>query len=306
MISDDLAAHAAAADSAALAAAAGSAEEALACQRDALAVLAEGWRSETGSAATLLLQQRCAEATDIVAALNRAAEELRLLRQDWTDLSWSSQEGGGTDGGETPSGPDRAPVSGAFGEVTAPSAEPPTAVSGQPVPAGPWPQQAWPGPMDAGPWAASPPAAAVPSPNWQPGVSAPAGVGAALVGLVAQIAQMLGSYADSPVISDAETSADEPVVAVEPSSPQRNPPEGVDQSAGASSLPDEVVPKSAVPQPLPAAQNPSSDLLAAERPAEPGIQPVPAPPPPVDAPAPSPPAETPCEIAADELANVGE
>ena len=45
--------RAAAADSAATAGAAASAEEAaLACHRDALAALAAGWRSETGSAVT--------------------------------------------------------------------------------------------------------------------------------------------------------------------------------------------------------------------------------------------------------------
>ena len=328
MSSDELVAHAAAADSAALAAAAGSAEEALACQRDALAVLADGWRSETGSAATALLQQRCAEATDIVAALHRAAEELRLLGQDWTDLTRGPQETVRTDGappgdhlmGETPNRPD--------------SAAPPAGVCGEPASAGPWPvqgwsAQAWPEPMGAGPWAKAPTTAAAPVPTWPSGGSGPAGVGGALLGLVAQIAQSLGSYADSPVNPDAETSADNPDAA-DSFSPQRNLP-AVDEVADSSRPPGDGVPNSAVPQSLPTARNPSAELLAAERPPDPGASPAPAPQPPVDTPAPAPPidpvsaatapaeaapaeavplpagdARAPCEIAADDLAKVGE
>lgn len=318
--SDELVAHAAAADSAALAAAAGSAEEALACQRDALAVLADGWRSETGSAATALLQQRCAEATDIVAALHRAAEELRLLGQDWTDLTRGPQETVRTDGappgdhlmGETPNRPD--------------SAAPPAGVCGEPASAGPWPvqgwsAQAWPEPMGAGPWAKAPTTAAAPVPTWPSGGSGPAGVGGALLGLVAQIAQSLGSYADSPVNPDAETSADNPDAA-DSSLPQRNP------AAVDSGPPGEGVPNRAVPQSLPTMQDPLPELLAAERPPDPGASPAPPPQPPVDTPAlatappidpvaaepapaeavplPAGDARAPCEIAADGLAKVGE
>ena len=83
MITDPLLADIAAKDSAALSAAADTAEQALACHRDALAALAEGWRSETGSSATDFLHRQCAEATDIVAALRRAATELTLVNDGW-------------------------------------------------------------------------------------------------------------------------------------------------------------------------------------------------------------------------------
>jgi acetylglutamate kinase len=67
------------ADGAALAAAGSLAAEALALHRDALALLDEGWRSQSGSTATDLLRQQCGEGAELVAALRDAAAECRAL-----------------------------------------------------------------------------------------------------------------------------------------------------------------------------------------------------------------------------------
>ncbi len=320
MITDPVLAGAAAADSAALAAAAASAEEALACHRDALAALAAGWRSETGFAATDSLQRQCEDATDVVAELHRIAAELASWRADWTE---SSNAGASPDAEQIAQRPPADVIAQPGTPVTGWAAAAPTAAP-DPVPApvsDPWAAQ-----PSAAPWA--PPVAAVApavppaSPAWQPGGSMPAlpDLGGALVGLVAQIAQTLGSYSDNPAAPDglpAEKASDpgnarpahhKPAAAKRPEAP----------GSAASAVPKKAAaqPLSVNPPPIP----PPPWLLAAERPpdpipAAPQATATPAPEPP-SAPAPPPAAvapptsstdaRTPCEIAADELPKVGE
>lgn len=74
------------ADSAALAKAGLMADEALALHREALAIVTENWRSESGSAATTLLRRHCAEGSEVVSALYLAAEELSSLREQLGQL----------------------------------------------------------------------------------------------------------------------------------------------------------------------------------------------------------------------------
>ena len=331
MITEAMLAEAAAADSAALAAAAGSAEEALACHRDAVAALAAGWRSETGLAATDLLQQKCAEATDIVAELRRAAAELRSLHDGFADLSGGTTQAPLADDGRaaeqsivaTSSRPVGAPAPGQIREDPMPQPDPPAAVPGQALSPAPWAAQA-----PTGPWTPAPPGTPEAAPSWQPGGSIPPlpDVGGALVGLIAQIAQTLGSYADTGGLPPSEHHREEASSAATaaPRPPHRNPPP-VTASAGPVSLPDSAIPKSAAPQNAvlqpnsPVLSQTPPELLPAERPPDPGGPPPPPPvtaaepepPPPTPAPVdpgPAPAAEskTPCEIAADELPKVGE
>lgn len=328
MITDAELECAAAADSAALVAAARSAEEALACHRAALAALTEGWRSETGSAATNLAQEQCAEATDIVAALHRAAAELTVLRDGWAEDLTGEVGPAGVQDGRPPGQP---LVETSSRELGDPVPAPP-----EPLPVGDFSTGTWAGEPTAGTWAGPWAAAPTPAPPpWPSGGSAPAfpDLGRALVGLVAQIAQTLGSYSDIPGTSSAEGGADKPSAdaAPEPPPPHRGQPPlqpGDGPHPGSPDgphpgSPDGTVPDIAVPESVPPAQIPrqAPELLAAERPNDPGppLNPVP---PPVSAaaPEPSPPSavpagpapaptadtKTPCEIAADELAMVGE
>ena len=326
MIPDALLAQAAAADSAALAAAAGAAEEALACHRDALAALAAGWHSETGSEAAESLQRKCAEATDIVAELHRAAAALSSLHDGLVDLAEGGTEAARAEDvrfaehltAETSSRAAGIPMTGPIGDSPASPPEAATAVPAASLASVPWATQA-----GGGSWAAPPSTAPSATPAWQPGGSVPAlpDLGGALVGLVAQIAQTLGPYAGNAETRPAEVPAEKPPLAkADPRRLHRKAPP-VTPSAVPAGLPDSAVPKSAAPQPQPATPTPSAptpELLAAERQPEPGQPPEPPPvpvgapvpqvPPVPDAPPPAPAegARTPCEIAADELPKVGE
>lgn len=295
-------AEAAAADSAALAAAADSAEEALACHRDALASLAVGWHSETGCAATDILQRHCAAATDIVAQLHRASTDLMSLRDDWVSRS-------GDEPLEVQPGiPQPGPPAHDSAEGVEPTPPPANAIA---------PPATVP---TALPWSMPPAPQAAPP---QPGGSVPLpDLGGALVGLVAQIAQTLGSYADPPEPAPAAAPAEKPPPAGTPA-PRKPAPVNTPTVPSGQAL--DAVPKGAVPQAQPLAQTPSvmaspppqPELLAAERPPDPeplseaavaAPAPAAAPEPP---PAPEPPEplvepKTPCEIAADELPKVGE
>ena len=141
-MTDPVLADIAAMDSAALAAAADAAEEALACHRDALAALAEGWRSETGSSATDLLHRQCAEATDIVAALRRAARTLAMLSDGCAGpaagkaaaavrdegVRTDEHPSAGSPAVEASSGPAGAPASGHAGAAPALPPDPPAVI----------------------------------------------------------------------------------------------------------------------------------------------------------------------------------
>ena len=110
------------AERAAVAAAAVMAEDALSLQREALAVLAEGWDGQSGSAAADLMSRQCADGADVVAALQEVAGELALLRDSLAD----------------PGAP-AAQAAGAYGQVPdnagVPAATGPWASTGMPLPA---------------------------------------------------------------------------------------------------------------------------------------------------------------------------
>jgi hypothetical protein len=329
-----------AADSAALDLAAAIAEEALACHREALVLLAEGWRSETGSAITDYMDGQCAHATDIVDALRQAGGRSAYLPDTWADT------GGGPslDPLAGPSDPLPLPpdlAAGSADPIASPSAAP------GPVP-GPVPSS-WAAPTAAqAPWTASFPAS---SPAGLPTSPAFADLGGTLVGLVAEIAQALGSYVDpaTGLHADEDVTPEDSVSQAEDSSPLGRDTAGHPPTTAAVD-PDGPAPprpqSPAQPLPTPPLPSPPQELLAAERPPDPPATPVPAPVAPVAAPLEAlvpgtgpppdgqhpetpPPAaaglgntplatdpgpasaaadasKTPCEIAADELPKAGE
>lgn len=290
----------AASDSVALAAAASAAEEALGCHREALILIAEGWDSETGSAVGDLVQRQCAHGTDVVAALRRAAGGLAVE----TDLPARPADDDAR----------RSPPTTVDAPVDTPPAPPPPAPVTAPAPGAP--ATPWPAPL-AGPLQ-SPSA-----PLGAAGLPALADLGGALVGLIAQIAQTLGSYAEDPppAPGDPMPAADQPTgpdpagttaAADQPTDPEpADPPDPPPATAPAAVAP--------LPPPPPAPPAPPPDLLAAERPPDPAApapaapaapDPAPAAPPaepaqPAAVPAPAPDPRTACEIAADELPMVG-
>ncbi len=261
------------ADCAALDAAAAAAEDALCLQREALAVLVEAWGGESGSAAADLIRRQCSEGADVVADLQRVSGDVALRRDQLADGSY----------------PGMFDVSAARGEAAVMPA----------VPAVPPVQPA-------------PPAA--------PGAWAPAGmplaagpdIGGALAGLVAQIAELVGSGVDLPAEEPIEglvgESDREPVeVAGEPGAPgavaqpqpvvspvQPPPPVAVPTIPPAVVPQQESLPDTAPPDTAPATPLEPEPLLAAEVPApvQAAADPVPDP-------------KAPCEIAADELPEVG-
>ncbi len=248
-----------AADHAGLSAAGAAAEDALCLQQQALAILAEGWGGESGSAAVDLVQQECAQGVEIVAELQRVAGEVALLRDRLADES--------------------APAA-----FDIPVAQPPM----PPVP--PAPAQ-----TAAAPQAWAP--AAMPLPD----------IGGALLGLVAQIADSLGP--DLPVDTLIDVPADVPVdVPVESAPDSADPPQPEDDpppvpvpvTASDPAPPAADPPLAAPPPPVNAEATADPDaLLAAE-------SPPPGEAPPVNAAAdPDSDPATPCEIAADELPQVG-
>ena len=260
------------ADAAALAAASALAEEALALQREAIAVLTEGWSSESGSAAVDLLRQQGGDGADLVAALHCAAAEFRSLR-------------------------DALEVGGSVPDVAQTTAR----INDRPQPNFPAlaPPPGFPGPTA---WPGSGPSAALPD------------FGGVIAGLVAAAADALSpdGVAGPPPADPVET---------DPGTPPPRPPavpevraQQIPEIPAAPSLPPEIndpVPRSEPqpqaepepqrqPQPEPAPA-PEVPLLAAERPPEPPAAPLPTPAPPPESVQP----RTPCEIAADELPQVG-
>jgi hypothetical protein len=180
------------------------AEEALACHREALVLLAEGWQSETGSAITAFLDLQCAHAADIVDVLRGASRGIDPLPGTWADTA------GDPSSGPMPGAADPLPwlpgvgSDGADPITPAPAPMPLPMPTAAPAPA-PVPGQfpsPWTAPVAAdAPWTASAPAglAAPPSPPAFPDL------GGALVGLVAEIAQALGSYVDATPAPQAGT-----------------------------------------------------------------------------------------------------
>jgi hypothetical protein len=254
-----------------LAAAGSLAEEALALHREALAIVEQGWHSQSGSAATDALRCQCGEAAELVTALHDATGDFRVLRD-------TAQYG-----------------------VDASTAEPYNRLGDRP------PAQF----ETAEPFifaGAPPPAPApppVPPPAWTTGTAGPSlpDLGGALVGLVAQIADAVSLISadegaglettlptDPPSESTTEPPTESPAAPPEPESPALPPVGPPVQFVGPSAPPDST---------------------AAERPPDPPPEPQPASPPapevptaPLPEPLPEDP-KTPCEIAADALPQVG-
>lgn len=224
----------------AMTAAAAMAEDALSLQREALAVLAEGWDGQSGSAAADLLSRQCADGADMVAAMQEVAGELALLRDSLADPGDTAAARAARAYGESPFG------------------------SG--VPTAPW------GPTGI-------PLPALPD------------FGGALAGLVGQITEAIGT---------AELAGEIPaeIPAGPPEPPE--PPEAVREAV--ETVPDPGVTHSGpVEPPAPVPVEPPGPLAAEAPVVSPPIQePVVVQPPEME-----PEPATPCEIAADELPQVG-
>ena len=233
-----------AADSAALAGAASTAEEALRLEREALAVLRDGWTSDSGSAAADFIESHCREGEAVIAALRHAAMVLESL--------------GDTLSTEQPA--DSAALARDQAHVQL----------GERVPS------AFPAPD-----APATPASAPPM-NWPTAAPAPAlpDVSGAIAGLVAQVIDALGADPADP----ADAAPADPVPADESQTRPDTVAEVTKPPAVIPPMPDPVAPVAPV-APTPVDPAP---MLAAEVP----------PPDPVD--------RTPCEIAADELPQVGQ
>ena len=264
-----------AADAAALASASAASEEALLCQRAALEVMTEGWRGGSGYGAVEFLSRHCSASAELVAALRDAAAILTTLGANLEHAVGVKVDaalcGYWTEATRTPAAAvavyDEA-ITG-LGAVSLPRFE---------IPLAPQPPAGVGSPPDSGPAPppmplSAPPPASSASPGL-PSIALP-NVGGSLAELITTLAQALGSYSD---VAPAADPLDEPTVAPEQPPPADEPP--------------------------PAAEPPPTGKpLAAEE-----LVPVPAPPDtevPAEA-ATADSADTPCEIAADELPQVGQ
>lgn len=238
-ISDTLAA-----DSAALAGAASAAEEALRLEREALAVLRDGWTSDSGSAASDFIEGHCREGEAVIAALRHAAMVLESLGDTLSSVQPADSATLARDEAHAQLG-ERAPS--AFPAPDAPAT-----------------------------------AASAPAMNWPASVPTPAlpDVSGAIAGLVAQVIDALGADPADP----ADAAPADPVPAGESQTRPDTVAEVTKPPAVIPPMPDPVAPVAPV-APTPVDPAP---MLAAEVP----------PPDPVD--------RTPCEIAADELPQVGQ
>jgi len=282
-----------AADAAALASAAGASEEALLFQQAALEVMTEGWRGGSGDGAVEFLSRHCSRSGELVAALRDAAAILTTLGAKLEHAVGvkvdAARCGDWTEATRTP-----AAAAAVYDEAIAglgavplprfeiPLAPQPPAAVGSPPDSKPTPP---PMPLSAQPSASS-------APPGLPSIALP-NVGGSLAELITTLAQALGSYSDVAPVADP---LDAPTVVPEQASPPDEPPP-----------PDEPLPPDEPPPPdeAPPADEPppTGEPLAAEE-----LVPVPAAPDtevPAEA-ATADDADTPCEIAADELPQVGQ
>ena len=225
-----------AADSAALAAAASAAEEALRIEREALAVLRDGWSSDSGSAAADFIESHCQEGEAVVAALRHAAAVL------------------GSVGDTLSTGPPGDPVALARDQARA--------RLGEPTPS-------------AFPASDSAPAPApAPALNW-PAIPIPAlpDLGGAIAGLVAKAVDAFGP--DPAVSTDAapidaatgdESRTRRDTLAEVKQSPAAPPPAVQPASVPAPVTPATVAPTAVAPAPVAPAPAGAAALLAAEVP----------------------------------------
>ena len=277
-------------DSAALAAAAVNSEEAVRVQREALDALTAGWHGRSGSSAVDFLARHCETAGGVVAALRDGAAELNALSEklghvvdakvdaalsgDWVasrslDDSTTAYDTAITRLGELPVPRFETPL-----VPTSPTFDPMapnTAVA--------------PDPIQPAPALASVPPPQQAVPGWDSGLPSAGlpNLGGSLAGLINQIAQALGSYSDTP--------------------PSDTPPPDTPPSDTPPRPTNDVV--ADVKPVVPEKQSPAEAPLAAEV-TSPAINTAQSPPTPLVAPAPADDTPTPCEIAADELPQVGQ
>jgi len=314
------------ADAAALTAASAGAEEALRIHREALDLLSHSWRGGSGSGAGEFLARQSAAAAEIVTSLQSAAAALTALRAGLDHLvdvkvdaarrrDWSAVAGSGIEAAVAYD-----VAVGRLGELRAPRFETPArpaeltsqqSLDVRPAPQ-PVPDQA-PAPVPA---PVSAPLSVPPGQGWTSG--APVGaipgvpdIGGSLAGLVAWIAQTLGSYADAlPAAEIADTTdvttPGNPVDEVKPVAPERYlRPDTLLAAEVPAAVPVTASPGPAEPV-APAEPVGTAPVVATP---EPAVPPPPSPPPaapPPPAPAAAADVATPCEIAADELPRVGQ
>ena len=316
-------------DAAALSAAAAAAQEALDAAGSATGVLAQAWRSGTGSAATEFLRRQCASGSAVIENLTAAAATLRRLREQlarhlenqdavtariqapvtWLSAARAVVSGrAGADAVGIVAGEIAPFVDTVVADQWVPTAQSATAgvsaayrqaaaelADHAPVrfesPAMPSPAA----PVPVSPFASTPsaPFSAPPMPSL-PSVPDVGGaipdLGGLLFPLVTAIAAALGGHSGSPSVDDGAA-----------------PPErGATGPAPEPAMKPEPQPKArTAPQPAAPLSAPLSAPLAAEAPAPlhsppPVLTPETAPPLPLVKPD-----RTPCEIAADELPQVG-
>lgn len=286
------------ADGAALSAAGSAAEEALALHRQALAVLEDGWRSESGSAATEVVRRQCAQAADLVDALHGAAAELRALRYTLDPIGAAASQFDPLTGDPLAADPSAGdplaadqlaadPLAAGLADRVAPRFETPVATLPPPAP---------------------------PSAPWSSGFGSGVGpvgrlpdFGGVLAGLVNQIADVLsvdhaqpadGTVNDEDPVPSRQRPLIEEISAAELGSsagePAAAPPERLSpvQETAASTPAATTLPESRLPQPQSPPPQAPPELLAAELPPAPRES--------------APDGETPCDIAVDELPQVGE
>jgi len=337
------------ADAAALAAAASTAEEALGIAAAAAGVLAQAWRSGTGSAATEFLNRQCTSGRTVVDDLAAAADTVRQLRDElaaqirvcetvtasvesrirespgWLDAARAVLSGRadavavGMVGGEiapyietTVAGEWAPAMASAAAGVTAAYRRATAALSGATPVRFETPAMPAAAPKVGSAHAAGPAPGPAPALMAAPQIPAPSpsapplpDLGGALLPLVTAIAAALGGYSGSPLPGTADPAGETgPAGPREPeleATPTRRPEPG-------------PTPKpTPTPDPAPADAPAPGTPVAAPAPPPPAL-PAPTLPPPLAAEAPpgepsvdsaATPGRTPCEIAADELPQVG-
>ncbi len=316
-------------DSAALAAAAAAAEEALQLEREALALIREGWSSESGSAAADFVDCHCRDGEAVVSALRRCSVALGSMGDSWPDRLPGERV--------LDSAAALDSAGGGWADPAAVQFPSPEVIGQPPAPVAPLPQPAaFSAPSPAMNWPASMPNFGGAAPNF--GGAMP-NLGGAIAGLVAQVVDALadGPPAEVEPVGDALSDVNDDARSADDKELLDKPAADMKQTvAQPDSSPEPVVNPVPEPSPAPAAESaePEPAAIAPSVPSAP--EPPPPPPTPVS-PAPvSPPAEppllaaelpaqsvapmqpiqpsaplaepsqTPCEIAADQLPQVGQ
>jgi len=286
-------------DSAALAAAAVNSEEAARVQREALDALTAGWHGGSGSRAVDFLARHCETADRVVAALRDGAGELTALSEKLGHVVDAKVDAALSGDWVASRSPDDSTTAydtavNRLGELPVPRFEtplaptPPTFDPMVPV-TGMVPDPSRPAPSPVPPQQAAP--------GWDPGLAGVGlpNLGGSLAGLINQIAQALGPYSDTPVsdtpVSDTPVSDAPPkptndsVADVKPVVPEQQSPVDAPLAIDAPLAAEVTAPA------INAAQPPATPVTPPAPPAEPAN---------IDDTA------TPCEIAADELPQVGQ